>query len=72
VPEAALLTRHFLGLLRADVLLLRQLGASGLALQLSAVVDHGVTAPEVVREVAGWLGEEGAAGEAPRGCPDPT
>jgi hypothetical protein len=64
VPQSALLTRHFLGLLRADVLLLRQLGASGLTFQLCAVVDHGVGAPEVVAEVQAWLGEEGAAGGA--------
>jgi hypothetical protein len=64
VPQSALLTRHSLGLLRADVLLLRQLGAWGLTLQLCSVVDHRVAAPEVVAEVQAWLAEEGAAGEA--------
>jgi hypothetical protein len=64
VPASAQLTRHFLALLSADVLLLRQLGASGLTFQLAAVVDYGVASPHVLQELRGWLGHEGSAGEA--------
>ena len=50
-PQAVPLARHCLGLLKGDVLLLRQLGGAGLWLQMAAIVEHGRQNLGVVQEV---------------------
>jgi hypothetical protein len=50
-PQVLPVTRHCLGLLRSDVILLRGIGAAGLYLQLSWLVDHGRQNPGIVSEV---------------------
>lgn len=48
---AARLLRHCLGLLRSDMLLLRQVGGAGLWLLLAQVTDHGVDNPAMLQEL---------------------
>lgn len=49
--QAVAVARHCLALLRSDMLLLRQLGGAGLWMQLSALVEHGSSNPDIVNEV---------------------